>query len=85
MAAPNPVTNLQATQTTSGIPELELSWEHDGLNLDRWMLGFNKDGDWINLEPIAASGVSPYSLTIVSPPDTTWRVVALSSSGEVSA
>jgi hypothetical protein len=84
---PAPVTGLTATQPVDGVPEVLLSWSHDGIDLDRFMLGFEVDGAWTNLEPQAATqyGSGPYSFTVPSLPGATWRVVALDSTGAVSA
>lgn len=90
MPAPLPFEDVELTQTTALIPVGELTWTHpDDVDVDRAMLGYQLSGEdtWTNLppEPIATYGVNPYSADVPVQEGITWRVVALSADGDVSA
>ena len=81
----NPVTDLTLTQTTPGDSAGTLTWDHDGVDLDRFMLGFKRDVDteWTNLEPVPAAtfGAGPYEADVLLTPSIEWRVVAVEADG----
>lgn len=81
----NPVTDLALTQDTSGDPLGTLSWDHDGVSLDRFMLGYKRDIDteWTNLEPVPAAtyGSGPYETEVPLTTSIEWRVVAIGTDG----
>lgn len=84
----NPVTSLTLTQNAAGDSLGTLEWAHDGVSLDRFMLGYKRDVDteWTNLEPVTAStyGVGPYETEVLLTPSIEWRVVALEADGTTS-
>lgn len=86
---PNPVADLTLTQNAAGDSLGTLEWSHDGVSLDRFMLGYKRgqDTNWTNLEPLPAAtfGAGPYETTVPLTSDIEWRVIALDTSGEVSA
>lgn len=79
------VTDLTLTQNGTGDNLGTLSWDHDGVNLDRFMLGYKRDIDteWTNLEPAVAStfGSGPYETEVPLTTSIEWRVVALEADG----
>lgn len=90
MAAPDPFEDVELDQPTPGIPVGELTWTHpDDVDVDRAMLGYLLSGEatWVNLppQPIATFGSNPYSADVPVQEGITWRVVAMSATGEVSA
>lgn len=90
MAAPSPFEDVELVQATAGIPVGELTWTHpDDVDVDRAMLGYqlSDEDTWTNLapEPRATYGANPYSADVPLQEGITWRVVAISAAGEVSA
>lgn len=89
MPAPNPVTDLTLTQNATGDSLGTLEWAHDGVDLDRFMLGFKRatDTEWTNLDPRPAAdfGVGPYEATVPLTASITWRAIAMNTAGEPSA
>ena len=87
MPAPAAVTDLTLTQTTTGDPLGTLEWDHDGTDLDRFMLGFKRaqDTEWTNLDPRpkADFGVGPYEATVPLTTNIEWRVIPMSVDGLV--
>ena len=86
--APNPVEDF-TIETTDGSPLIELSWSHDGVDLDRFEILRRPVGEttWERVILASASdfGTFPtYFYTAVSATDTQWVVRAMNSEGEVS-
>lgn len=82
----NPVTSLTLTQNAVGDSLGTLSWSHDAVNLDRFMLGYKRgvDSEWTNLEPlsVATFGSGPYETEVlITDGSIEWRVVALEADG----
>lgn len=86
---PAPPTNLTATQTTAGDPQITLAWSHDGIDLDRFEILRKLSGEtvWSSylLAPKADFGAGPYSIKVAAPVGSSWAVRALNAAGDVSA
>lgn len=85
---PDPVTDLVVAQATSGDPRGTVTFEHTGVAVDRFMVGYRlpEETTWRDLEPqpVATYGSGPYEADVPLTVGVETRVVALSSTGTVS-
>lgn len=84
---PATVTGLTLTQDTAQIPIGTLSWSHDGIDLDRFMVGYKVGTTWRDLDPQpkASFGTGPYTFKVPLISGAAWRVLALNAAGDRSA
>lgn len=88
MPAPAAPTDFVLTTEADGDPTVTASWNHDGVDLDRFEILRRPVGTtvWESLlmAPAGDFGPGPYELVLASRPGTEYVVRALNSVGEVS-